>query len=180
MPDFLASEKREPRYQAHQHWVMLLLRKPRKAWVLLLVVLAVTGWIWPWPMGFVLFVAVVVLGTLRWRLWNSERLWLTCKRIIHTEGVLETARTESWLRLDRVSGMRITETWIGQWLGYASIRVDAPGDHAGTHNLYRIGKALPFYDRFRSLVIEGAKGGDPDFGAPTYSSHYVTEELPEL
>lgn len=178
MPDFLASEKAEPRYHAHQHGIQLLLRKPGKQWVVLLLVLTLAGYIWPWPMGLVLLVVAVLLGFLRWRLWYSERIWLTSKRIIHVQGVLETARTEAWLRLDRISGMRITESLLGSWFKYATIHVDAPGEHPGTHKLFRINKALPFYERFRYLVLEGkGRRSDPDYGEQT---EYVTEELPQL
>ncbi|GAB2487881.1 YdbT family protein [Jatrophihabitans fulvus] len=178
MPDFLASEKVAPRYHAHQHWVMLVRRRPRRSSLITLAVLLLAAWIWPWPWAFVLVVVAALLGFLRWRLWASEQLWLTNKRIIHVHGVLETSRTEAWLRLERVSGMRVTESLLGSWLNYATIHVDAPGDHPGTHHLWRIGKALPFYRRFRSLVLEGNSVGDPDLdGSP---GEYVTEELPSL
>lgn len=181
MPDFLASEKAAPRYHAHQHPIQLVLRKPAKTWVIVLALLALAGYIWPWPMAFVLVGAVVLLGFFRWRLWSSEQLWLTNKRIIHVQGVLETSRTEAWLRLDRVSGMRVTESLVGSWLNYATIHVDAPGDHPGTHKLFRINKALPFYNRFRQLVIDGAQHGrDPDFGGADEPDDYITADLPEL
>ena len=183
MPEWLPSERDAPRFEARQHPIALVTRKPDKGVVVVLAVLLIIGLIWRDPMLYVFSVVFALAGWFRWRLWRAERVWLTSKRIVHVQGVLETSRTEAWLRLDRISGMRITESAIGRWLGYATIYVEAPGDHPGLRRLFRISKALSFYRRFRELVIEGSAVGDPDFddvAGRTIDGDYITERLPSI
>jgi uncharacterized membrane protein YdbT with pleckstrin-like domain len=173
--ELLPSEQGQRWPEAHQHWIVLISRRPSKVWTVLLAALAVSAYVWPDPMVWPFLVVGGLLGLQRYRLWRSERIVLTNRRIIHIQGVLETTRTEAWLRLDRISGMRINETFFGNLLGYASIAVEAPGDHPGLKRLYRIDKAHDFYRRVRNTSL-GEPAADPD----DLPGDYITEQLPDL
>ena len=103
-----------------------------------------------------------MLGLQRYRLWDSERITLTSKRIVHSYGVLETTRTEASLRLDRVSGLQIVETLPGRIFNYGTIVVEAPGNHPALHQLFRISRAEPFYLRLREVVFGEDWPQDPE------------------
>ncbi|MEO9138241.1 MAG: PH domain-containing protein [Jatrophihabitans sp.] len=176
MPDLLPSEQGKPRNETRQHAIMLLLKKPARRYVILVVVLLVCALLGPWWLKVLFFATLVGLAFVRFRMWQAERIILTEKRIIHVHGILETTRTEASLRLDRISGLRLIETFPGRMLGYATIAVEAPGDHPGLKHLYRMARLQPFYDSLRAQVFGESLGGDPDEGPP----EYITEELPVL
>lgn len=176
MPDLLASEKGKPRDEARQHWIMLVAKKPARRYVVLLVVLMIAALIGPGWLKVTFLVTAFLLALLRYRVWQAERIILTEKRIIHVHGILETTRTEASLRIDRISGLRLIETFPGRMWGYATIAVEAPGDHPGLDRMYRMARFQPFYDSLRARVFGEPLGLDPDEGP----YEYVTEELPDL
>ncbi|SHF83390.1 PH domain-containing protein [Jatrophihabitans endophyticus] len=180
MPELLESEKGRPQYEVRQHRIVLLIRKPRKHWVILLTALALLGYLFPATFAIPAVVVAALLGFMRYRLWAAERIVLTHKRIVHVYGVLETTREEASLRLDRISGLRIKETFWGRLWGYATIYLEAPGEHPGLKRLFRIARPHPFYVRLRSVVFGEPHAGDPDEGPTHHTSDQVTDELPDL
>ena len=139
--------------------------------VLAVAALVGSGWI-----DLIFYAAVATLGFLRFRVWQAERIILTDKRIIHTHGILETTRTEASLRLDRVNGLRLIETLPGRILGYATISVEAPGDHPGLKRMYRMARLHPFYETLRNRVFGESVPPDPD----EEPLEYVTDRLPVI
>lgn len=179
MPAFLPSEL-PIRAVARQHWIVLL-RKPRRASVVVLAVLLVCGFIWPWPMSWVFILVAGLMGSLRYREWRAERVILTGKRIIHVQGILETSSSESSLRLDRISGIRFVETVPGKMLDYANIELEAPGNHPGISRLLRMRRPGRFYLELRHIVF--AEDGRPDPDEETIEespAEYVTSPLPAV
>lgn len=175
MPAYLPSEL-PVRAKARQHLVMLFLRKPRRAYVILVLILALLTLTGHWYFIVIFLAAAGILGYLRWNVWHAERIILTGKRIIHVTGVIETTRAEASLRLDRVSGIRLIETVFGRWLGYATIEVEAPGDHPGLRRLFRMSRLGKFYLELRQVVFEEDGRPDPD----DFPGEYITEPLPRI
>lgn len=174
----LESEKGQPRWQVRQHVIVLLTRKPRKLWVGVVALALLTAYLWPAWFALPAILVVGGLGFLRLRLWQAERVVLTSKRIVHVYGVLETTREEASLRLDRVSGLRIKETFWGRTFGYATIYVEAPGDHPGLKKLFRVARAEDFYLQLRNAVFGEPHRPDPN--ETSGSGDYITEELPPV
>ena len=173
MPQFLASEL-PVRATTRQHWIVLFRRVHR--WTLLtFVVLLLLTLIWPYP-WIVLLVLVVGLMAWRYLLWRNERIYLTGKRIVRMDGIPTVTRHEAWLRVDRISGAQFLESWPGTWLDYASIELEAPGQHPGTRHLLRVARASPFYLAMRNTVFGETGAPDPDEPPPDY----VTEPLPPV
>jgi hypothetical protein len=179
VPAFLPSEL-PIRAVARQHWIVLF-RKPRRSTVILLVVLLVCGFIWPWPMSWVFVLVAGLLASLRYREWRAERVILTGKRIIHVQGILETSSSESSLRLDRISGIRFIETVPGKVLNYANIELEAPGNHPGISRLLRMRRPGRFYLELRQIVFVEDGRPDPDEEPiADEPSDYVTAPIPAV
>jgi hypothetical protein len=179
MPQFLPSEL-PVRATTRQHWIVLFRRVHRRT-LIVFAVLLLLAVLWPDPWVPVLVVMVAVLVAWRYLLWRNERIYLTSKRIVRMEGIPAVTRHEAWLRVDRISGAQFREEWPGTWLDYATIDLEAPGDHPGVRHLIRVGRANPFYLTMRDTVLGEAWSPDPDedtrFGV---STDYVTEPLPRL
>ena len=176
MPAPLPSEMGRPRIEVRQHSIMLFLRPAHRRYVILLAVLAVAALIGGGRFVWLFALTAALLALLRYRVWAAERIILTNKRIIHIHGVLETTRTEASLRLDRISGLRLIETFPGRMLGYATISVEAPGDHPGLKHLYRMSRVDQFYEHLRDIVFHEDRSADPD----DVPGDYITAELPDL
>ena len=175
MPQFLSSEL-PVRAMTRQHWIVLL--RPVHRWILVSFLVALLlAIVRPWPMSLLLALAVGLLALWRWLLWRNERIYLTGKRIVRMEGIPAITRHEAWLRVDRISGAQFEESWLGGQLGYASIALEAPGDHPGIRHLIKVGRASPFYLTMRDTVFGEPWSPDPDEGLPT---DYVTAPLPAL
>lgn len=176
MPAFLPSEL-PVRAVAQQHWIVLL-RPPRRLTAALLTVLFVAAWIRPHRFTWVFVLVAAFLLALRWREWRAERVLLTGKRIIHVQGTVETTSSENSLRVDRVSGVRYIETVPGKMLGFATIELEAPGNHPGVSRLKRLGHPEDFYLALRDVVYgERHAGPDPDEAPP---HDVVTTPIPYL
>lgn len=184
MPAFLPSEL-PVRAVARQHWIVLL-RPPRRLTAVLLTVLFVAAWIRPDRFAWVFVLAAAFMLALRWREWRAERVLLTGKRIIHVQGTVETTSSENSLRVDRVSGVRFIETVPGKMFGFATIELEAPGNHPGVSRLKRLGNAEDFYLELRDVVYgehhrdpDEDPYGDPDERTPGLDA-YVTAPIPSL
>ena len=174
MPAFLPSEL-PVRCRVRHHWIVLL-APPHKVLAVALAVLLVAAILDPNPMAWLLAVIVVVAAALRWQTWRAEQVILTGKRVIRVQGVPETTSVEASLRIDRVSGARITETVPGKILGYGTIELEAPGEHPGVRKLVRIKDPQGFYLELRRVIFN-EPGTDPDSGDLT---DYLTAPLPQL
>ena len=174
MPEFLPSEL-PVRATTRQHWIVLLRRVHR--WTLgTLAALVLLSLLWPWPWLFLLVLAVAALALWRYLLWRNERIYLTAKRIVRMEGIPAISRHEAWLRVDRINGAQFEETWLGGRLQYATIKLEAPGEHPGVRQLIKVGRASPFYLAMRDTVFGESWTPDPDEGP----FEYVTAPLPDV
>ncbi len=177
MPAFLPSEL-PVRAVARQHWIVLL-RPPRRVTAILLTVLFVASWIRPNTFTLFFVLVAVFLLALRWREWRAERVLLTGKRIIHVQGTVETTSSETSLRLDRVSGVRYIEPVWGKMLGFATIELEAPGNHPGVSRLRRLAEPERFYLELRHVVYGEEGRPDPDEEPPD-SDTFVTAPIPAI
>ncbi|WP_375499731.1 hypothetical protein [uncultured Jatrophihabitans sp.] len=177
MPAFLPSEL-PIRATTRQHWIVLFRRVHRWTFAAF-VVLLLLSLVWPYPWLILLILAVGTVALWRYLLWRNERIYLTGKRIVRMDGIPAISRHEAWLRVDRISGAQFEEKWLGGQLNYATIKLEAPGDHPGVRHLYKVGRASPFYLAMRDTVFGETWAPDPDEDSYV-PSHYITEPLPAL
>jgi hypothetical protein len=163
------------RARTRHHWIVMF-RRPHLLLVLALVLLLLMAVVKPQPMGWVLVVVLGGLGFLRWQTWQAEWVILTSKRIIRVQGVPETTSSEASLRVDRISGARVIQTVPGKLLGYATIEIEAPGNHPDIRRIERIARPHPFYLELRRLIFSEPGVPDPDDDP----RGFVTEPLPVL
>ncbi|MCW2494565.1 MAG: hypothetical protein JWQ77_489 [Jatrophihabitans sp.] len=165
--------------RAQHHWIVLL-ALPGKAAGLALVALLVAAVIWPWPFLVLFLLVIVAAAALRWQTWRAELIILTTRRIVRVRGVPETTSSEASLRIDRVSGARLVQTVPGKILNYATIELEAPGDHPDVRHLVRIAEPMHFYEQLRRIIFAGEGGFDPDDQGPAavVPQEFATEPLP--
>lgn len=174
MPALLPSEL-PVRARTRHHWIVLL-RPPHKLLTLALLVFLLAAAFQPNPMAWLLGLFLIAVGFVRVQTWQAERIILTSKRIIRVQGVPETTTSEASLRVDRISGARLVQTVPGKLFGYATIELEAPGDHPEVRRLVKIERPKVFYLELRRLVFGDGGGPDPD----DEPSDYVTAPLPLL
>lgn len=153
-----------------------MFRRPHIVLVLAFVLLLLMAIVKPHPMAWLLVLVVGTFGFVRWQTWRAEWVILTGKRLIRVQGVPETTTSEASLRVDRISGARMIQTVPGKLLGYATIDLEAPGDHPDVRRLARIAHPHGFYRELRRVVFGEPSGLDPDDDP----NGYVTEPLPIL
>lgn len=151
-----------------------MFRLPHRVLLIALLLLLVMAVISPNPMGWLLLIVLGGLGFLRWQTWQAEWVVLTSKRIIRVQGVPETTSSEASLRVDRISGARMVQTVPGKLLGYATIELEAPGDHPDVRRLKRIANPHTFYLELRRVVFGEPSAPDPNDEPP----EHTTEPLP--
>lgn len=178
MPEFLRSEL-PVRATTRQHWIVML-RSVRRATLVTFGVLVLLAVLWPYPMLIALILVVAAFLLWRYLLWRNERIYLTGKRIVRMDGIPAISRHEAWLRVDRISGARFIESWLGAQLHYATIELEAPGDHPGVRHLIKVGRASPFYLAMRDTVFGETWSPDPDESPVEQPVDYATEPLPRL
>jgi PH (Pleckstrin Homology) domain-containing protein len=161
------------RARTRHHWITLL-RLPHKLLGVALLIMLIAAIADPDPMAWLLGLVVAGLAFLRWQTWHAEQMILTSKRIIRIQGVPETEWSESSLRVDRISGVRVVQSVLGKVLDYATIELEAPGAHPDTHQLRNIARPRQFYAQLRGLVFDAESKPDPDDGP----LEYITEPLP--
>jgi hypothetical protein len=183
MPAFLPSEL-PIQAEVRHHWVVLF-RRPHLFLIIVLLALFVLAIIQPWPMAVPLVVVLALMGFVRWQTWRAERIIITQKRIVRVRGVPESTTQEASLRLDRISGAIVVQTVPGKLLRYASIELEAAGNHPDFRHLNKIEHPDEFYLKLRHIIF-GA-GVDPvsavgiagdDEGR--YPDEYETAPLPTL
>jgi hypothetical protein len=166
--------------RTRHHWVVLF-RLPRPLAGICLILLIAWAWVEP-AVSIVVIVIILAAAFLRWQTWRAEQMILTRKRIIRVQGVPETTRTEAFLRIDRISGIRMVQTVPGKLLDYATIELEAPGNHPDVRRMVKIWHPNEFYRELRELVfIEAQRHPDPDdIGAPEGNPDYTTQPLPRM
>jgi len=174
VPAFLPSEL-PVRARTRHHWIVLF-RRPHLASAIVLGALLLGAVVWPKQLTWLFALVAAALAFLRWQTWQAEWIILTTKRVIRIQGVPETTTSETSLRVDRVSGVRLVETVPGKLLGYGTIELEAPGDHPGVRRLVKIDDAHAFYLALRRVVFGEADVPDPDDDP----RDYVTAPLPVL
>jgi hypothetical protein len=128
---------------------------------------------------FVVIVLIAVTMLFRWQTWQAERIILTRKRIIRVQGVPETTTSEAFLRVDRVSGIRIVQSVPGKLLDYATIDLEAPGNHPDVRHLVKIWHPHAFYRDLRHLVFSEQRP-DPDDVGTNGLPEDATAPLPRI
>jgi hypothetical protein len=173
MPALLPSEL-PVRARTRHHWVVMF-RRPHLLLTLALVLLLLMAIVQP----ALIWLLVLVLGGfafLRWQTWQAEWIILTSKRIIRVQGVPETTTSEASLRVDRISGARMVQTVPGKILGYATIELEAPGNHPDVRTLERVARPHSFYLELRRVIFGQPVTPEPDDDP----RGYVTAPLPLL
>jgi hypothetical protein len=161
-----------------RHHPIVLLRRPGKWPALGLLALVV----WALATPALWFVVVVLLGLtmlFRWQTWNAERIILTRKRIIRVQGVPETTSSEAFLRVDRIAGMRIVQSVPGKVLDYATIELEAPGNHPDVRHMVKIWHPHSFYRDLRHLLFSEPRPDPDDVGTGALPED-VTAPLPHV
>lgn len=177
MPPLMRSEV--PVVCTTRHHPIVLIRLPGKIPGLALLALAI--WALAAPAMWIVVVLVVVVALLfRWQTWNAERIILTRKRIIRVQGVPETTTSEAFLRVDRVSGMRIVQSVPGKLLDYATIELEAPGNHPDVRRMVKIWHPHAFYRELRHLLFSEQKPDPDEVGTAAGLPEDVTAPLPRL
>jgi hypothetical protein len=160
-----------------QHHPVVIVRLPGKYPALALAALAV--WALFDPSIWLVFVVVVAVALLfRIHTWHAERIILTKRRIIRVQGVPETTTSEAFLRVDRISGMRIVQTVPGKWLDYGTIELEAPGNHPDVRRMVKIWHPHRFYGALRRLIFSEPRP-DPDDTSAALPED-ATAPLPKL
>jgi hypothetical protein len=178
VPALLPSEL-PVRARTRHHWVVMF-RRPH--WLLLLafLLLFLMAVISPDTMGWLFVLVLLGFGFVRWQTWHAEWVILTSKRLIRVQGVPETTTSEASLRLDRVSGARMIQTVPGKILGYATIDLEAPGDHPDVRRLARTAHPHEFFLELRRIVFGEPGSPDPNDDPRGYEAEFETEPLPFL
>jgi hypothetical protein len=178
VPALLPSEL-PVRARTRHHWIVMF-RRPH--WLLLLafLVLFLMTVISPRSMGWVLVLALLSFAFVRWQTWQAEWLILTNTRIIRVQGVPETTKSEASLRVDRISGARMVQSVPGKLLGYATIDLEAPGNHPDVRRLERIAHPHAFFRELRGVIFGEPVPPDPNDDPQGYEAEYDTAPLPIL
>lgn len=162
MPPLMRSEL--PVVTTTRHHPIVLVRRPGKWPALGLLALVIWALITP-SMWFVVIVLVAVTMLFRWQTWDAERIILTRKRIIRVQGVPETTTSEAFLRVDRITGMRIMQSVPGKLLDYATIELEAPGNHPDVRHMVKIWHPHAFYRDLRHLIFSEPRPDPDDVGS---------------
>jgi hypothetical protein len=174
VPALLPSEL-PVRARTRHHWVVMF-RRPHLVLVVALLLLLIMTIVKPNPMAWLFGLVLGGFAFVRWQTWRAEWVILTSKRLIRVQGVPETTTSEASLRVDRISGARMIQTVPGKILGYATIDLEAPGDHPDVRRLARIANPHAFFMELRRVIF-----GEPSALDPDDDPHgYVTEPLPIL
>lgn len=167
MPPLMRAEL--PVVAEARHHPVVIARTPGKYAALALVGLVVWALVDP-AIWFVLVIVIAAALLFRFQTWHAERLILTRRRIIRVQGVPETTTSEAFLRVDRISGMRIVQTVPGKWFDYGTIELEAPGNHPDVRRMVKIWHPHRFYGALRRLLFTDQRPDPDDVG---------TDALPE-
>lgn len=163
--------------RTRHHWSVLL-RLPGK-WAAL-GLLALLAWAVFAPAVWAVISTVVAAAIFfRWQTWQAEQIILTRKRIIRVQGVPETTKSEAFLRVDRISGLRIVQSVPGKIFDYATIELEAPGNHPDVRHMVKVWHPHEFYRELRHVIFSGGPP-DPDDLGPGAPPEDVTAPIPRI
>jgi hypothetical protein len=156
-------------YIIRHHWIALLRPPGRGTWIVfgLLVLFVLVGGLLAW---IPLLVVLAVFFGLRYREWRADLIELNPRTIRHARGVKETTATNAFLRIDRITGVAMSQTVPGKLLGYATLHIEASGDHPDFRRLVNIENSKQTFVLLEALMFDGEVADtDPDdtgFDAP--------------
>jgi len=177
MPPLMRSELPIVARTRH-HWVVMF-RRPKL--IVLLALLGLFLWALVAPAMWIVLVVVLFAGAFfRWQTWNAEQIILTRRRIIRVQGVPETTSSEAFLRVDRVSGMRMVQTVPGKLLDYGTIELEAPGNHPDVRRMAKIWRPHDFYRELRHQIFTDQVPDPDDVGTQGSLPEDTTAPLPKL
>jgi hypothetical protein len=177
MPPLMRSELPVVAGTRH-HWIVML-RLPGK--IAAIALLALIAWAWIAPAMWVVVVVVLAAAMFfRWQTWRAEKIILTRKRIIRVQGVPETTTSEAFLRVDRISGMRMVQSVPGKILDYATIELEAPGNHPDVRHMVKIWHPHEFYRELRHLIFVDRRPDPDEAGTDGELPEDVTAPLPRV
>jgi hypothetical protein len=177
MPPLMRSELPVVARTRH-HWIVMF-RAPKP--IVLIALLALFLWALIAPAMWVVLMVVIFAGAFfRWQTWNAEQIILTRRRIIRVQGVPETTSSEAFLRVDRVSGMRMVQTVPGKLLDYGTIELEAPGNHPDVRRMAKIWRPHAFYRELRHLIFTDRVPDPDDVGTHGSLPEDATAPLPKL
>jgi hypothetical protein len=177
MPPLMRSELPVVARTRH-HWIVMF-RLP-KLWVGL-ALLALFIWALAAPAIWIVLLVVIFGGAFfRWQTWSAEQIILTRRRIIRVRGVPETTSSEAFLRIDRVSGMRMVQTVPGKLLDYATIELEAPGNHPDVRRMVKLWHPHAFYRELRHMTFADRAPDPDDVGTHGLLPEDTTAPLPKL
>ena len=160
MPPLMRSEL--PEVTRARHHPIVLLRLPGR-WAALGFAALVVWAVFSPAITVVVLIVLVATGFFRFQTWHAEQIVLTRQRIIRVQGVPETTSSEAFLRIDRISGIRIVQSVPGKLLDYATIELEAPGNHPDVRRMVKVWHPHDFYRHLRHLVFsDGRAAVDPD------------------
>jgi hypothetical protein len=152
-------------YRIRHHWIVLL--KPPGKWgwlgLAVLVVIGITGHWLGWIPLILVLGAVAFFRTQEWR---AEIVELDPLTIRHARGVKETSVSRALMRIDRVSGVVLSQTVPGKILGYGSLHLEAPGNHPGFRDIEKIQQPDETFQLLQSLMFRTSRDTDPDDVGP--------------
>jgi hypothetical protein len=159
-------------YVVRQHWIVLI-RPPHRWTCVLIVVLAVAGFL-RWYSWVVLLAVLVGIAVFRFQEWRAERIEFDRLTVRRVRGVAESTSTDAMLRIDRIVGIVLTRTVPGKLLGYGTIHLESSGGERELRWLINLQHPVEVYRLLESLMFPGASRNGPAL----HQGHTVP--LPEL
>jgi hypothetical protein len=146
----------ESPYRIRHHWIVLLDLPSKWGWLglAILVVIGITGGWLAWLPLLVVLGAVVIFRVQEWRAEVIELDRLTIRR---ARGVRETSVSHGLFRIDRISGVVLSQTVPGKLLHYGSLQLEAPGSHPDFRVLARIQNPEQTFELLESFMFRTAR-----------------------
>ena len=149
-------------YTFRHHWIVLLRPPGRYVWIvfgLLLLFVLVGGW----PALIPLLVVLAVFFGFRYQEWRAERIELSPRTIRYARGVKETTETSAFIRVDRISGVAMSQTVTGKLLGYGTVHIEVSGHHPDFRRIVNIENPKQTFALLEGLMFKDTRSdADPD------------------
>ncbi len=107
-----------------------------------------------WPLQSVLwYVAVVALMRFAWKVleWWIEEIVVTDKRFMITKGVIQTKN--SMVPITKVTDMTFLRPFVGQLLGYGTLRVESAGKIEGLEQIEYVPRPEEVFMAISELIF---------------------------
>jgi hypothetical protein len=140
-------------YRIRHHWIVLLEPPGKWAWIVFaaLLIVAVTG---GWWASLPLIIVVALYFLFRYQEWRAEVIELDPRAVRHARGVRETSTSHAFLRIDRVSGVVLSQTVPGKIFGYGTVHLEAPGSHPDFRHLAKIQRPQETFEMIEALMFK--------------------------